>query len=284
MDQVALAKALRGWQAENPAADLALGFVPGVGQLYGAATAAAAYADPDASGLERGLATAGMVPFGKGADLLRKIAVGKKGIDRLGQSPDLIPGQWKGGDKKVRQELDDSKASLKPTEWNSYRLEEKLDFPELYRAYPELRSVWVRPKEGRGGTFYAPDEAYPAGLIELGTGLSPEELLRVLKHEVQHGVQHLEGYGPGYSGTYFKGNPRYPRDAGEQEARVTQFRNQWPREMREEIPFVDHQRAEKWRLNVAKERGNPELAAKDMRMMEDPGVIGMILEKLRSTP
>lgn len=80
-DSLGLAKALRGWEEDNLAASMALGFVPGIGTAYGAASTAAAYRDPDASDLERALATASMVPWG-GA--LRALRGGGDKMDILG--------------------------------------------------------------------------------------------------------------------------------------------------------------------------------------------------------
>jgi hypothetical protein len=274
-----MAKALRNWQAENPVADVAIGFVPGVGQLYGLASAAAAYADPDATALDRGLATAGILPLGKAAGAVRKIAVGPKGIEALKDSEKLLRGKWKGGDKIVRQELDDSGAALfRPIPEERQKLEKVLDFPELFHAYPELRNTDIVLAAGRGGEY---DPV--TSVIRIGRDLPPTKQMGVLKHELTHGVQKSEGYGPGYVGTAFEGTgTRYARDFGEQEARVGQFRDEWPRAVREEIPFVDHQRVEKWRLNKARDAGTTPLRSADMELMKDPEMIRLALKLLRT--
>lgn len=71
------ARALRKWQERHPVADLAIGFVPGVGQAYGLASTAAALRDPEADKLEKGLAAASFIPGGRIAGKLRKVVVGE---------------------------------------------------------------------------------------------------------------------------------------------------------------------------------------------------------------
>lgn len=63
---------LRGWEEDNFWTSLGLGFVPGVGSVYGGLSGAAALSDPDASGLEKGLAAAGFTPMGHIARMLKQ--------------------------------------------------------------------------------------------------------------------------------------------------------------------------------------------------------------------
>lgn len=60
---------------------MGIGFVPGVGQIYGAASSAAALRDPDASALEKGMAGLSMLPMGNlmsKAGKLRKVVIGER--------------------------------------------------------------------------------------------------------------------------------------------------------------------------------------------------------------
>lgn len=77
------AQQYRAFWAEHPAVSIGLGFVPVLGQALGAIDALAAYGDPEASKLERGLATAGVIPVGKAIKHGRDFIIGKKGIANL---------------------------------------------------------------------------------------------------------------------------------------------------------------------------------------------------------
>lgn len=78
-----MAQALRGWEAKHPVLSTALSFVPVAGQAYGLASSAAAMRDPEASGLEKGLAAASVTPLGGLAKM------GKKGMEMIG-GPEVI--------------------------------------------------------------------------------------------------------------------------------------------------------------------------------------------------
>ena len=82
------AQALRGWEEENLGKSLALSFVPGVGQVYGGVSTAAALQDPTATGTEKAVAVAGAVlPIDKLVNLAKKFISGGK------QVPDWIMSQ-----------------------------------------------------------------------------------------------------------------------------------------------------------------------------------------------
>jgi hypothetical protein len=67
----------RDFWAENAELGMAMGFVPVVGQVLGIADALAAHNDERASELEKGLATAGVLPLGKVVGALKTLATGK---------------------------------------------------------------------------------------------------------------------------------------------------------------------------------------------------------------
>jgi hypothetical protein len=144
-------------------------------------------------------------------------------------------GWFKGVDGKWRYEINDADASLKLDEFAqevSKPLAELLDHPALFAAYPALRfvsaTVNIDPVEkGRGRM------AASGGRITV-TAPTRAEALSILLHEVQHGIQTMEGFarGGGRSefarelpgGGFDNGFDGYRRLAGEAEARNTQAR------------------------------------------------------------
>lgn len=97
-----------------------------------------------------------------------------------------------------------------------------LDHPELYDAYPQLKDLPVnfRPNLDARGSFSPPSQyskMYPEGYIELRTpkisnpnrpytmdDKSKEGILSTLLHEIQHKVQHTEGFAKGGQPKEFK--------------------------------------------------------------------------------
>ena len=79
------------------------------------------------------------------------------------------------------------------------KLDEVFDFEELFEQYPELRSIDVDKvpfMSSAGGTKAAFDPVN--NIIYLGSAPSKEMIANIL-HEVQHAVQHIEGFTPGSS-------------------------------------------------------------------------------------
>jgi len=79
------------------------------------------------------------------------------------------------------------------------KLDEVFDFKELFEQYPELRSIDVDKvpfMSSAGGTMAAFDPVN--NIIYLGSAPSKEMISNIL-HEVQHAVQHIEGFTPGSS-------------------------------------------------------------------------------------
>jgi hypothetical protein len=108
-------------------------------------------------------------------------------------------GWFKGRDGNWRFEIDDSKSVSKApvkqivsgnVEKETYRLDELLDHPELYKAYPELKSVPVKMVNLNGPDGIASGK-------EIGIDprrLKTENVVRtLLLHEAQHVVQYIEG-------------------------------------------------------------------------------------------
>jgi hypothetical protein len=102
---------------------------------------------------------------------------------------------------KLRFEIPDTGAKLR--EWplskdnfgfNAWRgtMGEFLEHPELYRAYPGLAATPTTVRQMPKGMPYS-GASQPWGAIE-ARGNTQEEILRVLLHELQHGVQKREGF------------------------------------------------------------------------------------------
>ena len=76
-----------------------------------------------------------------------------------------------------------------------------LDFPELFRAYPELRKLRVdfyRDSKSNTGGFTDPQNNYIAvNLARGGKNAAPGMVLDTILHEVQHVIQGYEGFAVG---------------------------------------------------------------------------------------
>lgn len=138
-------------------------------------------------------------------------------------------------DGKWKFEINDSDAKLllEPAEFREFakaggavNLADVLDHPALFAAYPALRDLPVGQKIGRGAT-YSPGKRQ----ILMGNQVPGSQFLSVLMHEVQHGIQTIEGFATGGSVSQYRGDAsakrsQYQREAGEVEARNVQQRLQ----------------------------------------------------------
>jgi hypothetical protein len=116
-------------------------------------------------------------------------------------------------DGKMRWEIPDSEAKLTedPTVWNYYegqvnsrqgkKLSDVLDHPALFEAYPQLRDVVVNTRYGKdveySGVFLANDPRAKGGMSIFAEGAEKNEMLSALLHEIQHAIQHIEGFAKG---------------------------------------------------------------------------------------
>ena len=120
----------------------------------------------------------------------------------------LATGWERGADGKWRYEIGDAK--IKDTKdvggevvvryeddmlWNSGKLGDIVDAPELFEAYPQLRDVRLDtdalPTEPNNGTYYPSTMSIKINADNLAT------LNSILNHEIQHAIQHIEGFASG---------------------------------------------------------------------------------------
>lgn len=78
---------------------------------------------------------------------------------------------------------------------NSRTLKDYIDAPELFEAYPEVADIKVSIEalnENEKGS-YSPSE----NIIKLSNKLGKGEIKSILNHEIQHAIQHIEGFAVG---------------------------------------------------------------------------------------
>ena len=153
----------------------------------------------------------------EGVSRMENLAIAKQ-MDAEGKDAKkirLLTGWEKGSDKKWRYEIDDG-VFTRPQEGTKWEtkdgktiqvpklqregyLREFYKNPELYKAYSDLESVWISFKdfpEGESGSTYT----YNGNVhIEINEKDSIEEQKNTLVHEIQHIIQHVEGFAKGGS-------------------------------------------------------------------------------------
>ena len=149
-------------------------------------------------------------------------------MEQSGMTADEIfkeTGWYKGNEGKWRFELDDSNWNLKDIrkinpEGNT-KLENILDAPELYRAYPELKELTVQFNPNLDKNNYGSlttdmftgeprivinskliDKTDPKSFEMLKLKNQPE-IFSTLQHEIQHYIQNKEGFSSGASPAYW---------------------------------------------------------------------------------
>ena len=74
-----------------------------------------------------------------------------------------------------------------------YKLGEIFDAQELFKAYPELKNYRVLFNDFDNGTFFEWEDK----TFNIEHGMTPEKSRSALVHEIQHAIQHIEGFGLG---------------------------------------------------------------------------------------
>lgn len=132
-------------------------------------------------------------------------------LSTTGKSLETIRGAtgwYKWVDDKWRYEISDDTSAIKkpfPTKgqrWGDIHnavegypsLGKMLDHPQLFAAYPDLKYVHVGKRPGGGATYYP-----SADMIKVGEDVPMSEMRQILMHEIQHAIQHREGFATGGS-------------------------------------------------------------------------------------
>jgi len=124
----------------------------------------------------------------------------------------LATGWERGGDGKWRYEISE-KEQIRyiPAAKNGRNsnvnlftdsLEEVIDYPELFKAYPEFRNIEVQIISGLnvGGAWIRTSrglEGDANGVIKVNANNSNIQRLNVIIHEIQHAIQEIEGFAKG---------------------------------------------------------------------------------------
>lgn len=203
---------------------------------------------PDASMALVNLATGAPKPKGAagifggrlGAKPAQRIALEKaEGLEQSGASREAIyetTGWFRGVDGKWRFEIPDNEALVNQSRVVGGTADEVLLHPWLYDHYPQLEKTAVRFNSPRGNASYnAKENRISASDSDIIHG-DPKRAREILLHELQHGVQIIEGFAPGsnvdrmYNTVLPKANgpedalelarDMYYRSAGEVEARL----------------------------------------------------------------
>lgn len=141
---------------------------------------------------------------------LDNLAVAREmeGLGKDASTIRLATGWERGADGKWRYEIGDAK--IKDTKdvggkvvarweddmlWNSGKLGEIVVAPQLFEAYPQLRNVRLDtdalPTEPNNGTYYPSTRSIKINADNIAT------LNSILNHEIQHAIQHIEGFASG---------------------------------------------------------------------------------------
>lgn len=111
-------------------------------------------------------------------------------------------GWWKAPDGNWKFEIPDQAMRIPETPKDSYlwAMENVVDHPKLFEAYPQIRDLGVKFEDlGEGGPhgYHMPAHGDNPGFISINKRLPPEEQRSVMAHEIQHRVQDIEGFAKG---------------------------------------------------------------------------------------
>ena len=132
---------------------------------------------------------------GENAEIVRQETGWHKGAD----------GKWRfeindADAKHIGKEAMEQAAENDPYKMAEMRLEEVLDHPALFAAYPGLRDVSVAYEASSaadGDLYYGANYNAEDNVITIGNGLDEATQLSALLHEIQHGIQNIEGFATG---------------------------------------------------------------------------------------
>ena len=200
-------------------------------------------------------------------------------------------GWFKGKDGQLRYEISDEAMKLKDKDWTygeKGKLADFVEHPELFKAYPELKDMpfEVGQKTDKYIASFNPNtQTLKINPDAIKSG--DEGILDVITHEVQHAIQHKEGFATGSNPTYAAeqaltelaekiysmppgkakleaqdlyfelrnnkeefGQYMYLRSPGEVEANIVSARRKLSDEMRKKFPIEDHKQLVEGEVNT----------------------------------
>jgi hypothetical protein len=181
------------------------------------------------------LPTAGMMigpssPLWNKANAFKAAKMLKQGVPE--EEVFKVTGTVKGLDNAFRQEISDEKALVKgggkfgdvyEQRKTAYgvttpTVDEVLRHPELFEAYPQLKGqqVHLLPATSRNNASYSPTE----GIIRVNPNLTSDQATSSMLHELQHGIQEIEGFNKGTDAGFILKNLQNQQD--EIEGRLTE--------------------------------------------------------------
>lgn len=190
----------------------ALDFIPGIGEVAGAADTAESVKKRDwlGAGINAIGTALGTVPVvgDAAAGGLKAMFLGVKAknadhaalsaaqqMEGAGAPREAIrqaTGWFKGSDQKWRFEIDDSPLEFRNS--GAATMGEAIHHPELFANYPEMGSIRFGREEGNSAAHTAPWGGEPEEIL---LGKEIRNPRSALAHELQHGVQSREGFTPG---------------------------------------------------------------------------------------
>jgi hypothetical protein len=167
-----------------------------------------------------GIGKAALVGAGKAMPLLAGTFIGPKSklwnvsthkladaLEKQGVSPERIwheTGMGRGLDNRWRQEISDEASKTIYGGTTGKPVNELMSHDTLFQAYPELKNVTaltlkgLKPEGSLAGTFI--ENKFTPSSSHLAAEAPNEEALNsVTLHELQHAIQHLEGFAKGGS-------------------------------------------------------------------------------------
>lgn len=120
-------------------------------------------------------------------------------MERLGADPSEIhfgTGWFRGADGQWRFEIPDQGATFSRDKdvLGPHKMGSLVAHPELYKNYPQLAERKVTMDRGPNQGVYRPMQG---GTFGLSAFTDDNKQLPIALHELQHGVQHIEGFAPG---------------------------------------------------------------------------------------
>ena len=113
------------------------------------------------------------------------------------KTADKADGWFAGADRKQRFEIDDSGMEVKGVFSNFMTLEELIDHPALFEAYPDMRYMEVTFENLGGGLNGQYNRQFDSIAINHNLKNKLSEIRAVLIHEIQHAIQNREGFAKG---------------------------------------------------------------------------------------